>query len=92
MSLLTKILAARDAINYGEKLANSETWKTQAIAVSAITGLISAVLPFVPALENVDATTITQISSGVYAVYSVYTMFVHAATSESVGLPAKRKK
>jgi hypothetical protein len=92
MSLFTKILAARDAINYGEKLANSETWKKQAIAVSAIAGLLSAALPFIPNLEGVTDATVNQIAAGVYAVYSVYTMFVTAATSESVGLPTKRSK
>lgn len=92
MSLLTKILAARDAINYGEKLADSETWKKQAIAVSALTGLLSAALPFIPNLEGVTDATVNEIAAGVYAVYSVYTMFITAATSTTVGLPPKRNK
>jgi len=90
MSFWKKILAARNAINYGEQLSDSATWKKSAVAVSAIAGLLAAIFPFIPHLDQVDEQTIKSVAGGVYAVYSIFIMYTHAATTTTIGLSPKR--
>lgn len=84
MSLLTKILAARDAVNYGEQLANSATWKKGAIAITAMTGLITAVLSVIPGLENANPKDVQDIAEGVYAAVALFNVYVHKASTTKI--------
>lgn len=90
MSLWAKLMGAKDALNYGEKLKDSATWKKQAIAVSALAGFLKAVFAFVPGLDTIDEQTLNYLSNGGWGLFLAYNMYVHAATSDSVGLPSKR--
>lgn len=89
MSLWTKAIAVRDALNYGEKLKNSATYKNQAATVNAVVGLLSALTPFIGALAEIEPGVLRDaylnIGLGVYGAISVYNWIVHVATSDSVG-------
>ncbi len=89
MSLLSKALSARNALNYGEKLADSATYKTQAATVNAVVGLLTALTPFVSALVEIDPNVLhdayLNLGLGVYGGVCVYNWFMHVATSDSVG-------
>lgn len=54
MNLWQKLMAAKNALRYGEQLADSATWKHSAIAVSALTGIISTALACFPGFGHVD--------------------------------------
>lgn len=86
MNIFKKVIAARNAINEGEKLANSETWKKQHVAVGSMVALLVIVKQFVPSLESIDESLLTDIATGIFSGYSVY---MTLATSGSVGLKKK---
>lgn len=85
MGLWDKLMALKDALNYGEELNNKELWKTSAVLVS-ISGFIQAVMVFVPGLQGVDAYLVDKLSNGVYAAVCIYNAYIHVATSKSIGL------
>ena len=84
MGLFDKLMALRNALNYGEQLGNSATWKVRAIRINAIAGLVAVLLPFV-GMENVDHETINDFAAGVGAVYALFNAWAHVSTSAKVG-------
>jgi hypothetical protein len=86
MDFFKKLLAFRNALNYGEQLANATTWKKSGIAIGALSGLLAIVFGMVPGLEGVDVGTIDKISNGIFAVGTVYQLFIHVATTKKLGL------
>lgn len=87
MNLFQKLMALRNALNYGEQLANRQTWKNGAMAMSAVAGLLSMALPFIKGLEYVDPATIDDVARGVWGVVCLFNAYVHPATSKSVYMP-----
>lgn len=91
MGWWSKIIQMRDALNYGEQLSNSATWKNAAIAVNAVSGFLSALLLFVPAFEDLDKAVVDDIARGVFGVVCLFNLYVHPATSKTVYLPGVGK-
>ena len=89
MSLWRKLMALKEALNYGEKLQDSAVWKDKAILANVIAGLLACIVPFVPQLADFNQAEIRDLGLnlgwGLYAVFGLYNAYVHAATSTSVG-------
>jgi hypothetical protein len=84
MTIFEKLIAARNAVNYGEQLANSATWKQRTTRINALFGLVAAALPF--AGIDADAETMRDFAGGIGAVWVLYNNYIHAATSTKIGL------
>lgn len=93
MNWFEKLMSLRDALNYGEKLANPATWKKAQNAVNAVTGLLTVAAPFVPQLAHVPPETLTPLFSylggGAYAAVTLFNMFVTTASTDKIGLQPK---
>lgn len=91
MNFFQKLMAIRDALNAGEKLANAETWANVTACTGAIVMLLNAVKALVPQLQVVDDETFKQIAEGAFYLWGVVSIFVHPAVVEGAGLPSKRR-
>ena len=89
MTLWDKLMALKDALNYGEKLQDSAVWKDKAILSTLIAGVLACIVPFVPELQALDQAVVRDfglnLGWGLYAVFGLYNAYVHTATSDSVG-------
>lgn len=89
MTLWEKLLSLRNALNYGEQLANPATWKQRTVRITAVVGLLVNVLPFIEAFaamsnqELRDAAVL--ISNGVDGVLLLFNAYMQYATSVKVG-------
>lgn len=89
---LIRLLAVMDLFRKGEAVANKEAWKTGQITVTAVAGLIMALIQVGKAFGyslpvDVDSDTITAFAGGTLGFINIVLTFI---TSEKVGiLPAK---
>lgn len=80
------------ALQAGYKLARSTTWKRRQIAVNAVAGLLAGLVGISKALGYelaVDEDTLLAVGGVVWAVVSLFDAGTTAATTASVGLPAR---
>lgn len=87
MGFVKRLKPLVTALYVGEQLDNRVFWKKGGVAIGAISALIAITLPYVPGLGQVDVQTIDEISRGLYALGTVYQLYVHAATTRTIGLP-----
>jgi hypothetical protein len=88
MGILNKIFAAGRAIQAGESLSNSATWKNIQLLTNAVTILLGSVLVFVPL--DLTSDQIAQIGSGLAILAGAINKYFTVATSEKVGIPKRR--
>lgn len=80
------------ALQAGYKLARSTTWKRRQIAVNAVAALLAGAVGIAKALGYdmaVDDETLLAVGGVVWAVVSLFDAGATAATTASVGLPAR---
>ncbi len=89
MNIRQKIIAARNALNYGEQLANAATWKQRTARSTAIVGLLTASLPFLDAFGALDSNALREaahnIALGIDGLWFLFNGYMHYATSVKVG-------
>ncbi len=85
MNVWQKLMALRQALNYGEKLGNSATWKLRTERLNALIGVLSALLPFIGGLEHVDSQIIVDVATGIGGFYGLWNWYFTRATSDKVG-------
>ena len=86
MNLWQKITHIGDACSAGKQLENSVVWKKMGVAVSALSALLAALLPFIDGLEHVDPEIIDSISRGIWGIVGLYNTYTHIATTKTIGL------
>lgn len=83
---MNKMLAALAALRYGSSLTDPEIWKNRQMLMNALIGLLAAVAPFLPVeLSHEDQKAV---AGGIAAIGIVLNIYLTAATSTKVGLPA----
>lgn len=83
---MNKMLAALAALRYGSSLTDPAIWKNRQLLMNALIGLLAAIAPFLPVeLSHEDQKAI---AGGIAAVGIVLNIYLTAATSDKVGLPA----
>lgn len=89
MTLWDKLMALKNALNYGEQLKNPATWKQRTVRITAVVGLLVTALPFVPAFEAMSQADLHDaavlISNGVDGVLLLFNAYMQYATSAKVG-------
>lgn len=86
---MSKFLAALAALRYGSSLTDPALWKNRQMLMNALLGLVAAVAPFLPVeMSHEDQLAI---AGGVAAIGGLLNLYLTAATSEKVGLPAQRE-
>lgn len=87
------ISEAIKALQAGEELKNSETWKNLQVttgAVAAIAGAAFMVLGWVGVDINVTPEQVTAIAGGIAGILGVFNTYTTLATSKRVGVSPKR--
>lgn len=80
------------ALRAGEELENSATWKNRQAAISAITavlGLVVAILPKIGVKIELSHDDIVAVAGGIAALGGMLSTYFTAATSKRVGLPSQ---
>ena len=85
--MLDKIRAAITALNHGEKLLHSATWKQRQNLLNGLLAFLGAVVVFLPEYVHVSQEDIAAIAGGVAAVAGLLNNYLTTATSARVGLP-----
>lgn len=89
MSLWQKLMALKNALNYGEQLANAATWKQRTARSTAIVGLLTALLPILDAFGGLDSNALREaahnIALGIDGLWFLFNGYMHYATSVKVG-------
>lgn len=88
-NIFQKVLAARDAINYGESLSNPGIWSDRAAASSAVAGILGVATVFAPSFQ-LSPDDLQAIAGGIAAVGGVLNWYLHSATNKDAGV--RRKK
>lgn len=92
--MIDKIKALFNVLRKGESVADPAAWKNRASAVGAITGFLVAVklaaMAFGVDLGVTDAHIEAAVTGGASIVGLVTLIWANFATSEKVGLPAKK--
>jgi hypothetical protein len=86
MSLYDKITHAKDALEFGQQLANAATWKQRQSRLNALAGFVASALYFVPEFRHIDSQIITDFAGGIGAVYALVNWYFTNATSKKVGV------
>ncbi len=85
---MNKIGALWRALQAGEQLANSVTWKNRQIAANAVLAILGLVAVFMPSL-GASHEDLESIAAGIAVVGGMLNTYLTASTSRTVGLPPK---
>lgn len=92
MNIWDKAKAGADAIQYGKKLENSETWKDKAILGGVFAGILSCASVFVPELKQIDPGVLHDLGLYIgWGAYAVFSLYVRVATSDEKGIGKPKK-
>lgn len=84
---MNKIGALWRALQAGEKLSNSATWKNRQTAINALLAVLGCIALFLPI--EVSHEDLQLIAGGIGAVGGLFNAWATTSTSRTVGLPAR---
>lgn len=87
-NIFQKVIAIRDAINYGEHLAEPGVWSNRSAVASALVGLLGLVSVFMPSFQ-ISAEDAQNIAAGIAAVGGIVNAYLHVASNPHAGLRRK---
>lgn len=86
---MNKLTAALTALRYGASLTDPALWKKHQLFVNALVGLFGALVYFMPKGVELTDEDIRSIAGGIGTFVSVFNLYLTAATSDKIGLPAR---